>query len=92
MQLSIIASAMMLVIPQEIRSKVMSITMTCSLGIQPIGTLLGGILGDVFNPRIIIILCFVICIIGTIPIFFSKSAKKLLNYNPKIHTLDDIKA
>lgn len=88
---TVITSAMILVVPQEMRGKVMSIIMTCSMGIHPIGTLIGGVLGDVFSPRIIIILCFVICIIGTIPIFFSKSAKKLLNYNPETQTLDDIK-
>lgn len=83
-------SSMMLFIPQEMRGKVMSIIMTCSMGIHPIGTLIGGVLGDLFEPRIIIISCFIICIVGTIPVLFSKSAKKVLNYNPENQTLEDI--
>ena len=83
-------SAMMLTIPQDMRGKVLSIITTCCMGIQPIGTLIGGVLGDIFDPRIVMIICFSICIIGTIPIFFSKSTKKILNYNPEIETLEDI--
>lgn len=84
-------SAMMLITPQDMRGKVMSIATTCCMAIHPIGTLIGGVLGDIFDPRIIIIICFTICIIGTIPIFFSKITKKVLNYNPQIETLEDIK-
>lgn len=83
-------SAMMITIPSEMRGKVLSIIGTFSMGIHPIGTLVGGVLGDIFDPRIVIIVCFTICIIGTIPIFFSKSTKKVLNYNPEIQTLEDI--
>lgn len=83
-------SSMMLVIPQDMRGKVMSIIMTCSMAIQPIGTLVGGVLGDIFLPRMVMIICFSICIIGTIPIFFSSSAKRVLNYNPEIQTIEEI--
>lgn len=83
-------SSMMITIPQDMRGKVMSIAMTCSMAIQPIGTLVGGVLGDIFYPRTIIIICFIICIIGTIPIFFSKSTKNVLNYNPKTQSIEDI--
>ncbi|MGL5716822.1 MAG: hypothetical protein ACRCXT_11580 [Paraclostridium sp.] len=68
----------------------MSIIMTFSMGIHPIDTLIGGVLGDLFDPRMIIISCFVICIVGTIPIIFCKSAKRVLNYNPETQTLEDI--
>lgn len=84
-------SAMMLIIPKDMRGKVMSIATTCCMVIHPIGTLIGGVLGDIFDPRIIIIICFTICIIGTIPIFFSKITKKVLNYNPEAQALEDIK-
>lgn len=83
-------SAIMLTVPQDMRGKVMSITMTCCMAIHPIGTLIGGVLGDVFYPRTVMIICFVICILGTIPIFFSSSTKKVLNYNPKTQNLEDI--
>lgn len=83
-------SSMMLVVPNDMRGKVMSIVMTCSLAIQPIGTLVGGVLGDMFYPRIVMIICFVICIVGTIPIFFSDSTKKVLNYNPENQTIEEI--
>lgn len=85
-------SSMMVVIPQDMRGKVMSIIFTLSMGIHPIGTLFGGILGDIFHPRTIMIGCFLIGIIGSIPILFSKSAKKVLNYNPEIQTLEEIKS
>ncbi|EPZ57964.1 hypothetical protein [Paraclostridium sordellii] len=70
----------------------MSIIFTLSMGIHPIGSLVGGILGDIFYPRIIMIGCFLIGIIGSIPILFSKSAKKVLNYNPKIQKLEDLRS
>ncbi|MFR6017503.1 MAG: MFS transporter [Paraclostridium sordellii] len=85
-------SAMMLVIPQNMRGKVMSIIFTLSMGIHPIGSLVGGILGDIFYPRTIMIGCFLIGIIGSIPILFSKSTKKVLNYNPKIQKLEDLRS
>ncbi len=84
-------SSMMVVIPQDMRGKVMSIVFTISMGIHPIGTLVGGVLGDIFYPRTIMIGCFLIGIIGSIPILFNKSTKKVLNYDPEIQTLEDIK-
>lgn len=36
--------------------------------------------------------CFLIGIIGSFPILFSKSAKKVLNYNPKIQKLEDLRS
>jgi MFS family permease len=85
-------ASMMNVIPQDMRGKVMSIVFTLSMGIHPIGTLVGGVLGDIFYPRTVMLGCFLICIIASIPVFFSKSAKKLLNYNPKIQNLEDIRS
>lgn len=84
-------SSMMVVIPQDMRGKVMSIVFTLSMGIHPIGTLVGGILGDIFYPRTIMIGCFLIGIIVSIPILFSKSVKNVLNYNPEIQSLEEIK-
>lgn len=83
-------SSMMIAIPSDMRGKVMSIAITCSMAIQPIGTLIGGVLGDMFYPRAVMIICFIICIIGTIPIFFSSSTKKALNYNPEIQSIEEI--
>lgn len=88
---TVMMSSMMVTIPQDMRGKVMSITMTCSIAIQPMGTLIGGVLGDIFYPRTIMLGCFLICMIGCIPLFFSRSTKKILNYNPEIQNLEDIK-
>jgi DHA3 family macrolide efflux protein-like MFS transporter len=88
---TVMMSSMMVTVPQDMRGKVMSIVMTCSIAIQPIGTLIGGVLGDIFYPRSIMIGCFLICMIGCIPLFFSRSTKKVLNYNPEIQSLEDIK-
>lgn len=89
---TVMMSSMMVTIPQELRGKVLSIVMTFSMGIHPIGTLIGGVLGDIFYPRNIMIACFIICIVVTIPVVLSKSARKVLNYNPEIQSLDDIKS
>lgn len=88
---TVMMSSMMVTVPQDMRGKVMSIVMTCSIAIQPIGTLIGGVLGDIFYPRSIMIGCFLICMIGCVPLFFSRSTKKVLNYNPEIQSLEDIK-
>ncbi len=88
---SISSAAIVLATPQNMRGKVMSIVMTFSMAIFPIGALVGGILGDILNPRNVIIVCFIICIITSIPVVFSKSVKKVLNYNPATQTLEDIK-
>ena len=87
----VMMASMMVTVPQDMRGKVMSIVMTCSIAIQPIGTLIGGFLGDIFYPRSIMLGCFLICIIGCIPLFLSSSTKKVLNYNPEIQNLEDIK-
>lgn len=83
-------TSLQIIVPQDMRGKVNSIVFTASSAIQPIGVLLGGILGEFFYPRNVILVCFIISMVLVIPIYFLKSTKKVLNFDPETQTLDDI--
>lgn len=83
-------TSLQVIVPQDMRGKVNSMVSTAAMSIQPIGTLLGGVLGEIFYPRDVILVCFMISIVLVIPICFLKSTKKVLNFNPKTQTLEDI--
>lgn len=83
-------TSLQIIVPPDMRGKVNSMVFTASTAIQPIGVLLGGVLGEFFFPRSIILVCFIISMILVVPIYFLKSTKKVLNFDPDIHSIDDI--
>lgn len=87
---TIASTAMMSVIPGEIRGKVMAITSTVSMGLTPIGQLIGGVLGEVFPIRVVMIglfICAFICALINIRV---KNLRKFVEYDSKIDNVEEL--
>lgn len=83
-------TSLQIIVPPNMRGKVNSMVFTASSAIQPIGVLLGGILGEFFFPRDIILVCFIISMVLVVPIYFLKSTKRVVNFDPEIHSIEDV--
>lgn len=87
---TIYSSAMMSVIPSEIRGKVMAITSTISMGLMPIGQLLGGLLAEVFSIRLVMLSLFLCCFLCAIASLKTKNLRRLLEYDSNIDNIDEL--
>lgn len=87
---TILSTSMMVIIPQEIRAKVMAIISTMSMGLIPIGQCLGGVLGEILSVRLVMIsllLCFTICVVINVRI---KNLRKFIEYDSRIDNLESL--
>ncbi len=87
---TILSTSMMVIVPQEIRGKVMAIIVTISMGLVPIGQCLGGVLGEIFSVRLVMIsllLCFTICVVINVRI---KNLRKFIEYDSSIDNLESL--
>ncbi|MGL6104603.1 MFS transporter [Romboutsia sp.] len=87
---TVASSAMMSVVPSEIRGKVMAITSTVSMGLTPIGQLIGGVLGEVFPIRMVMIAlfsCGLICALVNIRL---KNLRNFIEYDSQSDSLEEL--
>lgn len=87
---TIFNSAMMAVIPSEIRGKVMAITSTVSMGLVPIGKLLGGVLGEFIPIRLVMLVLFFCCFLTAIMCIRITNLRKLIEYENGVDDLEEI--
>ncbi len=78
---TIFSSSMMAVTPSKMRGKVMAIVSTVSMGLVPIGKVLGGVLGEFFPVKIVIISLFICCFICGVFMVKIKDLRKLIEYD-----------
>lgn len=68
----------------------MAIISTMSMGLIPIGQCLGGVLGEIFSVRLVMIsllLCFTICVVINVSI---KNLRKFIEYDSRIDNLESL--
>ncbi len=87
---TLISASIQLTVPQDMRGKVFSIMNTVCGGLMPIAMALGGILAEFIAIKYIIVTCFLLSGIGILPLGFTKSFKRFINFNPDCQTLEDI--
>lgn len=87
---TIFSTTLMVVIPSEIRGKVMAITSTISMGLTPIGQLIGGLLGEVLPIRDVLILMFFMCFLMSILCILVKNLRKLIEYDSESGNLEKL--
>jgi DHA3 family macrolide efflux protein-like MFS transporter len=85
-----ISASLQLTVPQDMRGKVFSIMNTVCGGLVPISMAVGGILAEFIAIKYIILTCFLLSGIGMVPLGFTKSFKRFINFNPDCQTLEDI--
>lgn len=83
-------SAMMLIVPEEKRGKVFSLMGTMSMGLTPLGTLIGGILGQILSIRVAMFILLFITLIGCIIMSLIRPIKPMINFNPEEDKLEDL--
>ena len=81
---------MMQVIPSDIRGKVISIVSTLNMGLTPLGTLLGGFLGEFIPVKIVLMGLFVCSFVVGIAMINVKGASTLIEYDSEESTLNSL--
>ncbi|WP_102401118.1 MFS transporter [Haloimpatiens massiliensis] len=84
------SSTVQLTVPQEYRGKVFSLIATISGGLTPIAFAVGGILAEFIPIKILISSCFLIALLIFLPVGFTQSSRRFIEFNPDNETLDDI--
>ncbi|EPY03889.1 major facilitator superfamily protein [Paenibacillus alvei TS-15] len=79
----LIESTVQLTVTQEMRGKVSSIKGTLTMGLAPLAMFIGGILGEFFPIKYIVFSGFMSISVMFIPLFFLKSFKTFIQYNPE---------
>ncbi len=72
------------------RGKVFSVMGTVLMGLAPIATMIGGLLGEFLKLRYVISGGFIATVLIVIPFFFLKSFKKFIEYDPELQKIEDI--
>lgn len=85
-----IQSSNQLTVPQEMRGKVFSLSVTVLQALTPIGMAVGGILAEFISIKYIIFTCFIVSAFVMIPLMLNKPFRLFINYNPDTQTLEDI--
>lgn len=79
-----------LTVPSEKRGKVFSLMGTLSMGLQPLGVALGGVLAEVFTVRKVMFASMLICLVIVIALLFVKEFKKFMQFDPDQDDLEEI--
>ncbi|EJW15824.1 hypothetical protein PAV_7c02000 [Paenibacillus alvei DSM 29] len=79
----LIESTVQLTVIQEMRGKVSSIKGTLTMGLSPLAMFIGGLLGEFFPIKSIVFSGFMAMTVLFIPLFFLKSFKSFIQFNPE---------
>ncbi|GAA0126925.1 MFS transporter [Clostridium sp. CTA-19] len=83
-------SAMILVIPANKRGKVSAIAGTLSMGLAPLGTLIGGVLGEFMSAGYAMAILFTIGCVFTIGCGLIKGSKKMIEYEGEECSIEEL--
>lgn len=87
---TILNSAIMLVVPSDKRGKIGALMNTISGGLQPIGTLLGGLLGEFIPIKLAILSLLCMSFIFTIALVSVRGSKALIEYESSDGTVEEL--
>lgn len=83
-------SVIMLVVPSDKRGKIGALMSTISGGLQPIGTLIGGLLGEFIPIKLAILSLLSIAFIFTIALVSVRGSKSLMEYESSEGTVEEL--
>ena len=87
---TIFSTTSTIIIPANIRGKVIAITSTISMGLAPIGQLIAGILGDLMPVRVVLIMTFSACFIVSLFYVKIKNLKRFIEYDSEHDKLEEL--
>lgn len=77
-----ILSSIQSVVPDQMMGKVMGLVGTLTLALTPLAMVTGGLLAEIFPIRTIFLVCFVGSFLVFINLFFIKSVRRFINFDP----------
>ena len=83
-------SSLMLIIPDDKRGKVFSLLGTFSMGLMPLGTCIGGILGEILSIRVAMFTLLFMTFLGCISMILIKPIKLMINYNSEDESIEEL--
>jgi DHA3 family macrolide efflux protein-like MFS transporter len=87
---TIINTMNMTIVPENKRGKVFALFNTLSMGLTPLGSCVGGILGEIFSIRVAMFGLLSIVFMGCIAIPCIKGLKTMISFNPENETIDEL--
>lgn len=87
---TIFNSVIMIVIPSDKRGKIGALMNTISGGLQPVGVLIGGILGEFLPIRMAIVILLAIDFIFAIALVVVKGVKELIEYDSSAFSVEEL--
>jgi MFS transporter, DHA3 family, macrolide efflux protein len=88
---SFIGATLQSAVPQNLRGKVFSLVGTIAGGLTPIAFAVAGGLAELLPLRVLIAVSFAVTMLCFVPLAFSGSARRLINYDPAASVLEDIR-
>jgi hypothetical protein len=88
---SFLSATMQTAVPQDLRGKVFSLVGTVAGGLTPIAFAAGGALAEVLPLRVLMSASFLVTLICFAPLAFSAQVRRLINFEPGVNNLDDIR-
>jgi len=87
-----ISAIVQLIVPQDMRGKVFSLLGAISQAATPLAMALGGVLGQFLPLRYVISGSFVVMLLAFVPLLFSRSFRRFINFDPEHDTLATVLA
>lgn len=85
-----VLSSIQSIVPDNMMGKVMALVNTIVLALTPLAMLIGGFLAQFFPIRTIFMVCFIASIFIFASLFFMSSVRKLINFDPKNQSIEDL--
>lgn len=85
-----ILSSIQSVVPDDMMGKVMGLVGTLTLALTPLAMVTGGLLAEIFPIRTIFLVCFVGSFLVFINLFFIKSVRRFINFDPTQDSREDL--
>ena len=85
-----ILSSIQSVVPDQMMGKVMGLVGTLTLALTPLAMVTGGVLAEIFPIRTIFLVCFVGSFLVFVNLFFIKSVRRFINFDPTRDSREDL--
>jgi MFS family permease len=87
---ALIMAVLQMTTPQDMRGKVFALLGTVTGGLTPLAMALGGVLAEFISIRLLISIAFVLTFLTFLPLAFSASIRRYVNFDPERDTLESV--
>lgn len=87
---TLLSATMQLIVPREMRGKVFALFQSLVMGLSPLGTIIGGLLGEMFPLKFVMGSGFIILLIEMLGFCSLKGCKEIINYDSEKTTVEEL--